>query len=72
MSGRCNHHRIGSYNNYHHGPNSIPRGNQRWYGLVYLVYKRLVDLEYVLSITGVPYREVNCKVATSPKTQSRR
>ena len=27
---------IGSYNYYHLSPNGIPRGNQRWYGLVYL------------------------------------
>jgi len=26
---------IGSYNNYHLSPNGIPRGSQRWYGLVY-------------------------------------
>ena len=32
---------IGSYNNYHLSPNSIPSGNQRWYGLV---YKYLVNL----------------------------
>ena len=28
---------IGSYNHYHLSPNAIPRGNQRWYGLVYLI-----------------------------------
>jgi len=30
---------IGSYNNYHLGLNGILSGNQRWYGLVYIVYK---------------------------------
>jgi len=40
----CNDAMIGSYNNYHLSPNSIPSGNQRWYGLVYLVYKWLVNL----------------------------
>jgi len=30
---------IGSYNDYHLSQNDIPSGNQRWYGLVYLVYK---------------------------------
>ena len=29
---------IGSYNHYYLSPNGIPSGNQRWYGLVYLVY----------------------------------
>jgi len=28
---------IGSYNHYHLSPNGIPRGNQRWYGLVYFI-----------------------------------
>jgi len=28
---------IGSYNHYHLSPNGIPRGNQRWYGLVYYI-----------------------------------
>jgi len=36
---RGNNPTIGSYNNYHLSPNGIPRGSQRWYGLVYLVYK---------------------------------
>ena len=31
--------RYNSYNHYHLSPNGIPSGNQRWYGLVYLVYK---------------------------------
>ena len=35
----CNDPMIGSYNYYHLSPNDIPRGNQRWYGLVYLVNK---------------------------------
>jgi len=35
----CNDPTIGSYNDYHLSPNGIPSGNQRWYGLVYLVYK---------------------------------
>jgi len=35
----CNDPTIGSYNNYHLSPNGIPRGSERWYGLVYLVYK---------------------------------
>jgi len=35
----CNDPTIGSYNNYHLSPNGIPRGIQRWYGLVNLVYK---------------------------------
>jgi len=35
----CNDPTIGSYNNYHLSPNGVPRGSQRWYGLVYLVYK---------------------------------
>jgi len=39
VGGRCNDPTIGSYNNYHLSPNGIPRGSQRWYGLVYLVYK---------------------------------
>jgi len=34
---RCNDPTIGSYNHYHLSPNGIPRGNQRWYGLVYFV-----------------------------------
>ena len=34
----CNDPTIGSYNHYHLGPNGIPSGNQKWYGLVYLVY----------------------------------
>jgi len=34
----CNDPTIGSYNDYHLSPNGIPSGNQRWYGLVYLVY----------------------------------
>ena len=33
----CNDPTIGSYNHYHLSPNGIPRGNQRWYGLVYLI-----------------------------------
>jgi len=37
--GNCNDPTIGSYNHYHLSPNGIPSGNQRWYGLVYLVYK---------------------------------
>jgi len=36
---RCNDPTIGSYNDYHLSPNSIPSGNQGWYGLVYIVYK---------------------------------
>ena len=36
---------IDSYNNYHLDPNGIPSGNQRWYGRVYVVYKRLVNLK---------------------------
>jgi len=35
---------MGSYNDYHLSPNGIPSGNQGWYGLVYLVYKELVNL----------------------------
>ena len=35
----CNDPMIGSYNDYHLSPNGIPSGNQRWYGLVNLVYK---------------------------------
>jgi len=35
---------IGSYNHWHLTPNGIPSGSQRWYGLVHLVYKRLVIL----------------------------
>jgi len=34
---RCNDPTIGSYNHYHLSPNGIPRGNQRWYGLVYFI-----------------------------------
>ena len=41
---KCNDPPIGSYNNYHLSPNGIPSANQRWYGLVYLVYKWLVNL----------------------------
>ena len=33
----CNNPTIGSYNHYHLSPNGIPRGNQRWYGLVYFI-----------------------------------
>jgi len=33
----CNDPTIGSYNHYHLRPNGIPRGNQRWYGLVYFI-----------------------------------
>ena len=33
----CNDPTIGSYNHYHLSPNGIPRGNQRWYGLVYFI-----------------------------------
>jgi len=36
--GSCNDPTIGSYNNYHLSPNGIPSDNQRWHGLVYLVY----------------------------------
>ena len=35
---------MGSYNDYYLSPNDIPSGNQRWYGLVYLIYNRLVNL----------------------------
>ena len=35
--GRCNDPTIGSYNHYHLSRNGIPRGNQRWYGLVYFI-----------------------------------
>jgi len=35
--GKCNDATIGSYNHYHLSPNGIPRGNQRWYGLVYFI-----------------------------------
>jgi len=34
---KCNDPTIGSYNHYHLSPNGIPRGNQRWYGLVYFI-----------------------------------
>jgi len=37
--GLCKDPTIGSYNKYHLSPNGIPRGNRRWYGLVYFVYK---------------------------------
>jgi len=40
----CNDLTIGSYNDYHLSTNNILSGNQRWYSLVYLVYKRLVNL----------------------------
>jgi len=33
----CNDPTIGSYNHDHLSPNSIPRGIQRWYGLVYFI-----------------------------------
>jgi len=33
----CNDPTIGSYNDYHLSANGIPRGNQRWYGLVYFI-----------------------------------
>ena len=33
----CNDPTIGSCNHYHLCPNGIPRGNQRWYGLVYFI-----------------------------------
>ena len=36
---KCNDPMIGSYNNYHLSSNGIPRGSQRWHGLVYFVYK---------------------------------
>ena len=35
---------IGSYNDNHLSPNAKPSSNQGWYGPVYLVYKRLVNL----------------------------
>jgi len=35
----CNDPTIDSYNDYHLSPNGKPSGNQRWYGLVYLIYK---------------------------------
>jgi len=35
----CNVPTIGGYNNYHLSSNGIPSGNQRWYGLIYFVYK---------------------------------
>jgi len=44
----CNDPTIGSYNNYHLSPNGIPSGNQRWYGLVYVLYKWLVNLDQSL------------------------
>jgi len=34
---RCNDPTIGSYNNYHLSPNGVPRGIQRWYGLIYFI-----------------------------------
>jgi len=40
----CNDPTIGNYIQYHLSPNGIPSGNQRWYGLVYLVYTELVNL----------------------------
>jgi len=40
----CNGPTIGSSNHYHLSANGIPSGNQWWYGLVYLVYKYLVNL----------------------------
>jgi len=33
----CNDPTIGSYNHYHLCPNGIQRGNQRWYGPVYII-----------------------------------
>jgi len=33
----CNDPTIGSYNHYHLSPNGIPRGNKKWYGLVYFI-----------------------------------
>jgi len=43
----CNNPTIGSYNNSDLSPNGIPSGNQRWYGLVYLGYKWLVNSELI-------------------------
>ena len=37
VSRECNDPTIGSYNHYHLDPNGIPRGIQRWYGLVYFI-----------------------------------
>ena len=37
LESKCNDPTISSYNHYHLSPNGIPRGNQRWYGLVYLI-----------------------------------
>jgi len=37
INGKCNDPTIGSYNHYYLSPNCIPRGNQRCYGLVYLI-----------------------------------
>jgi len=49
----CNDPTIGSYNHYHLSPNGIPSCNQKWYGLVYLVYKRLVNLGQGAGNNGV-------------------
>jgi len=38
INGYCNDPTIGSYNHYDLSLNGIPSGNQRWNGLVYLVY----------------------------------
>ena len=44
----CNDPTIGSYNNYNLSPNGIPSGNQRWNGLIYLVYIKQVSLGHGL------------------------
>jgi len=36
----CNDPTLRSYNHYYLSPNGIPSGNQRWYGLVYLVLNK--------------------------------
>ena len=40
----CNDPMISRSNNYQLSPNCMPRGSERWYGWVYLVYKRVVYL----------------------------
>jgi len=49
----CNDPTIGSYNDYNLSPNGIQSGNQRWYGLVYFLYKELVNIWQGLGNSGV-------------------
>jgi len=53
QAAECNDPTIGSYNHYHLSPNGIPRGNLRWYGLV-----------YIIQIAGKPRRRPRGKLSS--------